>query len=45
LRGSCTRTYAALRFIAAIAGGLCSHLVVGADVARRLLDHAKAIAG
>jgi len=31
--------------IAAIAGGLCSHLVVGAGMARRLLDHAKAMAG
>jgi DNA-binding transcriptional regulator LsrR (DeoR family) len=28
--------------IAAIAGGLCSHLVIGAGMARRLLDHAKA---
>ena len=28
--------------LAAMAGGLCSHLVVGADMARRLLDHAGA---
>ena len=27
--------------LAAIAGGLCTHLVVGAHIARRLLDHAE----
>ena len=30
--------------LAAIAGGLCTHLVVGAAMARRLLDHAEATA-
>ncbi|ESX60556.1 regulatory protein [Mesorhizobium sp. LSHC422A00] len=31
--------------LAALAGGLCTHLVVGASMARRLLDHAGASAG